>query len=81
MSESSAPLLTIGQLEAKYPMYCKAMRLLLREGCTRKQIERTVCWDRLSILHNSLPRSYKSPEYLFLLFRREFEQQKLAATA
>ena len=81
MSESSAPLLTIGQLEAKYPMYCKAMRLLLREGCSRKQIERTVCWDRLSILHNSLPRSYKSPEYLFLLFRREVEQQRLAATA
>ena len=76
MTESTAPGLTIGQLEAKYPMYCKAMRLLLKEGCTLKQIQRTVCWDRLEILHNSLPKSYKSPEYLFLLFRREWEQHK-----
>ena len=75
-TESTTPGLTIGQLEAKYPMYCKAMRLLLREGCTLKQIQRTVCWDRLEILHNSLPKSYKSPEYLFLLFRREWEQHK-----
>jgi len=78
MTESATPGLTIGQLEAKYPMYCKAMRLLLREGCTLKQIQRTVCWDRLEILHNSLPKSYKSPEYLFLLFRREWEQHKAA---
>ena len=76
MTNDSAPVLTIGELEAKYPMYCKALRLLLREGCTQKQIERTVCWDRLAILHHSLPRRYKSPEYLFWLFRRECEQQK-----
>jgi hypothetical protein len=81
MTGSPPPSLTIGQLEAKYPMYCKAMRLLLREGCTQKQIERTVCWDRLAILHNSLPTNYKSPEYLFWLFRREFEQEKLRISA
>ena len=79
MTHDSAPVLTIGELEAKYPMYCKALRLLLREGCTQKQIERTVCWDRLAILHHSLPIRYKSPEYLFWLFRRECEQQKQVA--
>jgi len=55
------------------------MRLLLREGCSQKQIERTVCWDRLAILHHSLPKNYKSPEYLFWLFRREYQQQQLRA--
>jgi hypothetical protein len=79
MTESPIRSLTIGELEAKYPMYCKAMRLLLKEGCSQQQIERTVCWDRLAILHNSLPKNYKSPEYLFWLFRREYEQQKLKA--
>ena len=76
MTETTAASLTIGQLEAKYPMYCKAMRLLLKEGGTQKQIELTVCWDRLAILHKSLPKSYKSPEYLFWLFRREVEHLK-----
>jgi hypothetical protein len=56
------------------------MRLLLREGNTQKMIERTVCWDRLATLHHSLPKSYKSPEYLFWLFRREVEQEKLRAS-
>jgi hypothetical protein len=27
-----APSLTLGELEAKYPLYCKAMRTLAREG-------------------------------------------------
>lgn len=76
MTASPADPPTIGELEAKYSLYCKAMRLLLKEGCTQKQIERTVCWDRLAILHKSLPKSYKSPEYLFWLFRREVEHLK-----
>jgi hypothetical protein len=76
MNPNPAPSLTIGELVAKYPLYCRAMRLLLREGNNQKMIERTVCWDRLATLHNSLPKSYKSPEYLFWLFRRELSQEK-----
>jgi hypothetical protein len=71
MSASPAPSLTIGELEAKYPIYCKALRMLLREGNSQKTIERTLCWSRLAALHHSLPKRYKSPEYLFWLFRRE----------
>jgi hypothetical protein len=81
MSNSPIASLTIGELEAKYPLYCRAMRLLLREGNTQKMIERTVCWDRLATLHHSLPKSYKSPEYLFWLFRREVEQEKQRAAS
>jgi hypothetical protein len=79
MSESSPvpsfPVLNIAELEAKYPLYCRAMRLLLKEGNTQKMVERTVCWDRLATLHQKLPKIYKSPEYLFWLFRRECEHE------
>ena len=36
--------LTIGELEAGYPLYCKALRRLLQQGKSPKDIERTVCW-------------------------------------
>ena len=39
--------LTIGELEAGYPMYCKALRRLLQQGKTVQDIERTVCWGHL----------------------------------
>ena len=80
-----APGLTIGELEANYPLYCKAMRLLIREGKTIAKVRRTVCWQRLEILHKCLPNRYKSPDYLCALLKREVEQwkeqQEAAATA
>ena len=63
--------LTIGELEANYPLYCKAMRLLIREGKTIAKVRRTVCWQRLEILHNCLPTQYREPDYLFALLQRE----------
>ena len=66
-----APGLTIGELEANYPLYCKAMRLLIREGKTIAKVRRTVCWQRLEILHNCLPTQYREPDYLFALLKRE----------
>jgi hypothetical protein len=45
---ASASALTIGQLEASFPLYCKALRILIREQKTLQQIQRSVCWDRLS---------------------------------
>ena len=62
---------TIGELEAGYSLYCKALRLLIQEGRTLTQIQRTVCWQRLELLHTSLPGQYKDPEYLYLLLRRQ----------
>ena len=46
--------LTIGELEAGYPMYCKALRRLLQQGKSPKDIERTVCWGHLETLNLSL---------------------------
>jgi len=67
----SGEAITIGELEASYSTYCKAMRLLIREGRSLARIQRTVCWQRLESLHRSLPSHYRDPEYLYLLLRRE----------
>ncbi|MCT0225958.1 DUF3136 domain-containing protein [Synechococcus sp. CS-1328] len=63
--------LTIGELEASFPLYCKALRILVREEQTIEQIKRSVCWHRLAILHHCLPRQYKDPNHLYFLFKRE----------
>lgn len=65
---SSAP--SIGELEAKYPLYCKALRLLIQEGRTLAEIQRTVAWGRLEQLHICLPGRYKSPDYLHTVLKR-----------
>lgn len=36
-----APTLTVGELEANYPPYCKAMRILAREGKSATKARRT----------------------------------------
>ena len=55
-------------------MYCKALRMLIREGRSLTKIQRTVCWDRLHLLHQSLPGQYKDPGYLYALLKRELGQ-------
>jgi len=68
--------LTIGELEAKYPLYCKAMKLLLHDGQTPERLRRSVCWERLEKLHHSLPRQYKSPERLMQIMQSEITSKK-----
>jgi hypothetical protein len=68
---ASVSALTIGQLEANFPLYCKALRILIRQQKSFQQIKRTVCWDRLSCLHHCLPRQYKDPHQLYYLLTRE----------
>ncbi|MFM7394475.1 MAG: DUF3136 domain-containing protein [Cyanobium sp.] len=65
------PAPTIGELEAKYSLYCKAMRLLIKEGRSIEAIRRTVAWSRLEQLHLCLPSRYKSPDYLCAVLRRD----------
>jgi hypothetical protein len=73
--------LTMGELEASYPLYCKALRMLIRDGVTRTKASRTVAWSRLETLHHSLSRQYRHPEQLFFLLSREVQDQKTRATA
>lgn len=62
--------LTLAELEANFPVYCKALRILLREDRPIEQIERSVCWHRLSALHQALPRRYKDPRQIYLQLKR-----------
>ena len=64
--------ISIGELEAKYPLYCKALKMLIKQGKTSAELQRTLCWDRLCLLHRSLPRQYKSPERLVLMIQADF---------
>ena len=73
MTASPADPPTIGELEAKYSLYCKAMRLLLKEGRSMDAIRRTVCWQRLETLHNCLPGQYRDPDYLCTLLARDLK--------
>ena len=63
--------LSIGELEANYPLYCKALKMLIRQNKTGPELRRTVCWHRLRLLHRSLPRQYKSPERLMLMIQAD----------
>lgn len=67
----SSGALTIGQLEASYATYCKALRILIRQQKTSDQIRRSLCWHRLESLHHCLPRQYKDPEQLYAHLKRE----------
>ena len=67
----AASSLSVGELEAQYPLYCKAMGILVRDGVTINKARRTVCWQKLEILHNCLPRQYREPEQLYLHLKRD----------
>ena len=67
----AASSLSVGELEDQYPLYCKAMRILVRDGVTINKARRTVCWQKLEILHNCLPRQYREPEQLYLHLQRD----------
>ena len=62
---STQASITIGELEANYQLYCKALKMLIAEQRTLTKIKRTVCWARLETLHHCLPKHYKSPDYLY----------------
>ena len=67
----AASSLSVGELEAQYPLYCKAMRILVRDGVTINKARRTVCWQKLENLHHCLPRQYREPEQLYLHLQRD----------
>ena len=76
---SAAPSITVAQLEASYSAYCKALRMLVRDGISLNKIKRTVCWDRLELLHTTLPRQYLDPEVHYAMVKRDVENEKAMA--
>lgn len=77
---TDSPAITIAQLEAGYPVYCKALRLLVRDGLSLNKIQRTVCWDRLHLLHTTLPRQYRDPLVHYAMVKRDLDNQDALAS-
>jgi hypothetical protein len=71
----SAERLSVGELEVQYTLYCKTMRILVRDGVTINKARRTACWQRLEILNHCLPRQYRDPEQLYLHIKRDHQNQ------
>jgi hypothetical protein len=76
MVVSSSTALTIGELEAKFPLYCKALRILVRDGKDELQVRRTLCWSRLELLHHSLPQTNHDPHDIYLMLRRQIDEAR-----
>jgi hypothetical protein len=72
--------ITIGELEANYQLYCKALKMLIAEQRSLTKIQRTVCWSRLQTLHHCLPRQYKSPDYLYAQLLMHYNSSQLVST-
>jgi hypothetical protein len=66
MSTSSNAL-----LDSRYSLYSQAMRILIREGQTFQQLQRTICWARLKSMHQFLPGLYSDPVHLYINFKQE----------
>ena len=66
--------LTIGELEASFPVSSKALRLLVRDGVSENKARRTVYWNRLETRHGCLPRQYRDPHIMYVLFKRDLNQ-------
>jgi hypothetical protein len=67
--------MSLGQLEAGYPAYCKALRMLVQEGNSLTAIKRTLCWQRLEMLHHVLPRQYRDPVMHYGMVKRAVEAE------
>jgi hypothetical protein len=80
INTSTAPAITIAQLEASYPAYCKALRMLVQDGISLNKIQRTVCWDRLQLLHTTLPRQYRDPVVHYAMVKRDVESHQVVAS-
>jgi hypothetical protein len=69
------------KLEAGYSAYCKALKMLIQEGKSLKEIQRTLCWQRLEMLHHSLPRQYRDPVMHYGMVKRSLEAEKAQRNA
>jgi hypothetical protein len=70
--------LTLEELAANHGIYCKALRILIREETPIDKIQRSVCWRRLDTLHRCLPHRYSSPQRLVLQIERSLAHPQAA---
>ena len=57
---------SISELRDQQSIYLKALQILIQDGSSMEKAQKTVCWNRLSRLHEAMPNQYLNPERLFL---------------
>jgi hypothetical protein len=57
---------SISELRDQQSIYLKALQILIQDGTSMEKAQKTVCWNRLSRLHEAMPNQYLNPEHLFL---------------
>ncbi|MGB1622149.1 MAG: DUF3136 domain-containing protein [Synechococcus sp.] len=63
---------TIDELRQTFEVYTKALHLLVADNVEVSEARKTVCWRRLSRLHESMPNHYPNPESTFLSLKARF---------
>ncbi|KEF42248.1 MAG: hypothetical protein ER33_06920 [Cyanobium sp. CACIAM 14] len=58
-------------LASRYGTYRRAMRMLVLEGKSLRNVQRTVCWEQLALLHGCRPARFVAPEALYQQLCRE----------
>lgn len=72
--------ITLGELVACHPLYVTAMRGLIQEGQSLKELRKTVCWSRLETLAARLPGQYDAPERIYRSLRRSQAEASVQPT-
>ena len=55
----------VAELQQTYDVYTKALRLLVADGVKESEARKSVCWKRLTSLHEALPHLYGNPQSMF----------------
>ena len=61
---------SVAELQQTYYVYSKALRLLVADGVKESEARKSVCWKRLSSLHEALPHIYSNPQSMFLALQK-----------
>ena len=56
---------SVAELQQTYDVYTKALRLLVADGVKESEARKSVCWKRLTSLHEALPHLYGNPQSMF----------------
>jgi hypothetical protein len=57
---------SLAELQQTHNVYLKALRWLVADGVKESEARKSVCWKRLSSLHEAMPHHYGSPQSMFL---------------
>jgi hypothetical protein len=57
---------SLAELQQTHNVYLKALRWLVADGVKESEARKSVCWKRLSSLHEAMPHHYGSPHSMFL---------------